>query len=84
MVESISPTTIEKSPFKRFPSDKVMVATRAKAMSENISAGPNFSAAEATGWLRKMRNIMPIVPPINEAIAEMASAVPALPFLVIG
>ena len=83
-VDSMRPKQMAMAPFRRLPSDRVMVATRANIISENISGGPNFRAALAIGWVRKMRNTMPIMPPMKEAMAEMASAAPALPCLVIG
>jgi len=84
IVESMKPMHIAMTPFRRLPSASVMVATSAKSISENISAGPKRSAASAMGPVRKTRKSMPIVPPMNEAMAEMASAAPASPFFVIG
>lgn len=84
MVESMKPMHMAMTPLSRLPSARVMVATRAKSMRENISAGPNFSAAAAMGPVRKTRKTMPMVPPMKEAMAEMARAAPASPFFVMG
>ncbi len=38
------------------------------------SAGPNLIAKSARGWARKMMNTVAIMPPMKDAMPEMASA----------
>ena len=50
-------------------------------MSVKYSAGPNLSAIEASGMANNVNATTPIVPAMNDPIADTASAAPARPFL---
>ena len=51
-----------------------------QTISEKYSGGPKASAAWARGGARKTMPKIPRVPAMNEPMAQMASAGPALPF----
>ena len=57
-----------------------MEAMRPSTIREKYSAGPNFSAMLASGGAKKMMTNVAIVPAMNEPIAAVARARPALPW----
>ena len=57
----------------------VDTAVIANSISVKYSAGPNFSAIEASGTANRVRPTTPMVPAMNEPIADTASAAPARP-----
>ncbi len=67
-----------------FPDDKVTIAESVNKNNKKYSCGPNFKAKFDNGFARTIKPITAVMPPINEAIAEIVSALPASPFLVIG
>ena len=54
---------------------------RAKKINAADSAGPKCNPISANAGPQKVRKIIPIVPPIKEAILPVAKALPAFPFL---
>jgi hypothetical protein len=80
----INPRSRDKRPFKRASFEMDAVAAKAKTISAKYSGGPNFRANLATGRARKTKIMVDISPPIKDAIAEIARAVSACPFLAIG
>ena len=58
-------------------------AVIASSIRQKYSAGPNFSANSVSGSENSVMPTTPIVPAMNEPIAAIASAAPALPFLAI-
>ena len=83
-VAIISPRHIESSPFSIASFEMAAVAASAKHMSMKYSGGPNLSAKRATGTATATNAIVAMRPPMNEAMAEMASAASACPEVDIG
>jgi hypothetical protein len=84
MTDIINPIVIDNNPFKTLPSDREAVAVKAKTISAKYSGGPNIKAIFASGKARKTKPIAASRPPIKEAIAEIARAASASPFIAIG
>jgi ABC-type xylose transport system permease subunit len=72
------------NPFAMFFFDIAAVAERAKTIRRKYSAGPNRIAKRATGMAVKIITTVAIIPPIKEAIAEIARAASARPCIAIG
>ena len=89
VVESIpiaaiaSPKNAEMMAFSRLPWLKLDRAINAKTIKTVYSAGPKLIASSANFGAKKARKKMEIVPPMKEAIADMASAFPPRPCLAI-
>ena len=79
MLAITRPTSSETAPRRSLPSASVMAAVMAKRISENISAGPNLSAKLAAACASSTTITQAMMPPMKEAIAEVASAAPARP-----
>jgi len=71
-------------PLMRLPLLIDAVAASAKTYSWKYSGAPNFTANRATGTDMSTIMTVAMIPPMKEAIAEMARAASALPFRVIG
>jgi hypothetical protein len=63
------------------PSNQPM-EVRAKKIKAATSAGPNFKPTSASSGPNMVRNMIPIVPPMKEAIFPEARDFPAMPFFV--
>ena len=79
-----SPHTVMATPLSGDPRASVEPASKPSSISEQISAGPNFSATVTSTGERKIISVMPHDAPTNEEITVMPSAAPPLPFLVSG
>src|SRR5680860_33206 len=84
IVLMIKPTHRAMNPLMRLPLESVTAAVNENTRRANISAGPNFKANLAIGNARNTINITLIIPPIKEAQALMANALPAWPLRVMG
>ncbi len=80
----IRPTTIIATPLIGEPCPTVEAAIRPSSISEQYSAGPNFSAASASIGANSISSTMPTAEPQNEATHFMNSAMPPRPCLAIG
>ena len=58
-------------------------AVIANSIRQKYSAGPNFNAIDASGKANSVSATTPMVPAINEPMADTASAAPARPFCAI-
>ena len=65
------------------PLASTTAAIRPSTISEKYSAGPNFNATSASGGANAATTSVANVPAMNEPIAAMESALPALPRLAI-
>ena len=83
-VDIAKPIHIDKKPFSILPLDIETVIESAATINRKYSAGPNLIANPATGSAINVINTAAMVPPINEAIAEIASAASARPFIAMG
>ena len=83
-VAIMRPRHIERSPLSIASLDIAAVAASAKHMSMKYSGGPNLRAKRATGTAIATKAIVDIMPPMKEAIAEMARAASARPCVAIG
>ena len=72
------------TPLTGEPRDMVEPASRPSSMMENSSAGPNLKAMAVNSGEAKIITMMPTEAAKNEQIMVMPSAVPPLPFLVMG
>ena len=79
-----SPSTVMATPLSGEPRASVEPASRPSSISEQISAGPNFSATITRIGDRKIISVMPHEAPTNDEITVMPSAAPPLPCLVSG
>ena len=79
-----SPHTVMATPLSGEPRASVEPANRPSSISEQISAGPNFSATVTRIGDRKIISVMPHDAPTNEEITVMPSAAPPRPCLVSG
>jgi len=81
----MTPKTVMHSALMIFPLPaNAAIAVRPSTMSAKYSADQNsFATVDRTG-AKIMSRIAPIVPPANEQIAAMVSALPACPALAIG
>jgi hypothetical protein len=79
----MSPSSVESMPFAGEEPVSEATAVIAKSMSVKYSAGPNLSAIDESGIAKSVSATTPIVPAMNEPIAETANAAPALPFFAI-
>ena len=66
-------------PFSAEPRASVEPASSPSSISEQISAGPNFSAARTSSGAKKIIITMPNEAPKKAASIVMPSAVPPLP-----
>src|SRR5699024_10675573 len=80
----IKPILIAIKPLTIFPRDKVTIAESVNKNNKKYSCGPNFNANSDNGLAKIINPITAIMPPNKEAMAEIVSALPASPFLVIG
>ncbi|MNT70147.1 hypothetical protein D3C72_2085030 [compost metagenome] len=78
------PNKVIATPLSGEPRDMVEPASRPSNMIENSSAGPNLKAIVVSSGDAKIITMMPTDAAKNEQIIVMPSAVPPLPFLVIG
>ena len=78
------PNKVIATPLSGEPRDIVEPASRPSSMMENSSAGPNLNAIVVSSGEAKIITMMPTDAAKNEQIIVMPSAVPPLPFLVIG
>ena len=83
MLATIRPTKSEARPRNNLPSARVTAAVMANRIRANISDGPNFRAKLAASCAIRTTITQAIMPPMKEAIAEVASAAPARPFCAI-
>src|SRR5699024_1951837 len=72
------------TPFTSEPSDKLEIKVKANIVIAKYSSGPNSSATLARGGERSINAIMLTRPPVNDAIIDIPSALPACPFCAIG
>ena len=82
--EIMSPKVVAMKPLIVSPLVIDAVAERAKTNNMKYSAGPKCSAKRATGSATATMITVAMIPPINDAIAEIASAASARPLSVIG
>ncbi len=75
------PSTTMINPFTNDLPDKEAAMTNPKIAKAQYSGGPNFNAKLASTGARKVKARTLRIAAINEPIAAMPSAVPALPFL---
>ena len=80
--EEVADTITEKIG-SRLPWLKLDRAINAKTIKTVYSAGPKLIASSANFGAKKARKKMEIVPPMKEAIADIASAFPPRPCLAI-
>ena len=80
----IRPSTVMVTPLSGEPRASVEPANKPSSISEQISAGPNFSAIFTSTGARKIISVMPNEAPTNDEITVTPSAVPPLPCLVSG
>ena len=79
-----NPTTIAMNPLSMLPLDMDAVMESAATISRKYSAGPNLSANRDTGVASMTIKIAAMVPPIKDAMAEIARADSAFPFFAMG
>ena len=72
------------TPLSGEPRASVEPARRPSSISEQISAGPNFSATDTRTGARKIISVMPQEAPTKDEITVMPSAAPPRPCLVSG
>ena len=77
---STRPTTTMASACSSEPLASTIEATRPSTISEKYSAGPNRSATSAKGGANSATSSVAAVPAMNEPMAAVASARPALPW----
>jgi hypothetical protein len=80
---SSSPNTTIAIALMSEPCASTVAATKPRTMSEKYSDGPNLSATSASGGAATAMRKVATHPAKNEAMAEVASATPALPCLAI-
>jgi len=83
MVAIIRPRIVAMRPLAGDLPVSVDTAVIANSISVKYSAGPNLRAIEVSGSANSVRPMTPMVPAMNEPIADTARAAPALPFLAI-
>ena len=76
---STSPTTTIATACSSEPLASTIEATSPSTISEKYSAGPKRNATSASGGANSATSTVAIEPAMNEPIAEVASASPALP-----
>ncbi len=78
-VAIISPRIVENIPLAADLPESEATAVIAKSISVKYSAGPNLRAIEERGRANSVRATMPMVPAMNEPMADTARAAPARP-----
>ena len=74
---------VESIPFAGDEPVSEDTAVIAKSISVKYSAGPNFNAIDVSGSANSVSATTPIVPAMNDPMADTASAAPARPFFAI-
>ena len=79
-----SPMVAEASPLNILPFEMASTMVIATKHREKYSHGPSINATSATDWLRSAPRIALKNVPTKDATIPIASALPALPFWLIG
>ncbi|SID94224.1 Uncharacterised protein [Mycobacteroides abscessus subsp. abscessus] len=75
----MTPRVAEIKAFSVDPSDKLEMAVSPKSIKAKYSTGPNETATDERSGENSINRTTLTVPPKNDAIAAMASALPAFP-----